>query len=239
MTITLHQAVSVPEGDGVTVKRLMPVHGMRNYDPFVLWDHFDISGGGFPDHPHRGFEAITYMFAGGMQHSDNLGNTGTVYGGGAQCFTAGCGIVHSEIPDGHAAGIQLWINLPKSLKGIEPAYQQAGKDEVSETTFDGGLIRTIVGQGGPIRLHTDVEYLDIRLDAGGCLNRKIAANNRGFVYAVRGEASINALPVNSGQAACIEDETSLQLESSDGAHLMLCFGLPHHEPIHQHGPFVD
>ena len=84
-----------------------------------------------------------------------------------------------------------------------------------------------------------MEYLDIRLDAGSRLNRNIAANYRGFIYAVRGEASINALPVNSGQAACVENETSLQVESSGGAHLMWCFGLPHHEPIHQHGPFVD
>jgi len=102
----------VPEGDGVEVKRLMPVANLRNFDPFVLWDHFDIEGGGFPNHPHRGFEAITYMFDGGMKHKDNLGNQGTVFAGGAQRFTAGKGIVHSEMPDGKAAGIQLWINLP-------------------------------------------------------------------------------------------------------------------------------
>ncbi|MCK5643178.1 MAG: pirin family protein, partial [Gammaproteobacteria bacterium] len=198
MSITIVQSITVPEGDGVTVKRLMPVHGMRNFDPFVLWDHFDINSGGFPNHPHRGFEAITYVFAGGMNHTDNLGNSGTVHAGGAQRFTAGRGIVHSEIPDGHAAGIQLWINLPRRLKSIEPDYQQLQTEMIPESNSDGVHIRTIVDEAAAITLQTHVEYLDIRLDAGSRLNRNIAANNRGFVYAVRGKASINNLPVNSG-----------------------------------------
>jgi redox-sensitive bicupin YhaK (pirin superfamily) len=239
MTITLHQTVTVPEGDGVTVKRLMPVHGMRNFDPFVLWDHFDISSGGFPDHPHRGFEAITYVFAGGMNHTDNLGNRGTVHAGGAQRFTAGQGIVHSEFPDGHAAGIQLWINLPQGLKSLEPDYQQLQAEKIPESNSGGVHIRTIVDDAKAITLHTQVEYLDIRLDAGSRLKRNIAATYRGFLYAVRGNASINGVTVNSGQAVFIEDEASVQIESHDGAQLMWCFGQPHHEPIYQHGPYVD
>ena len=239
MSITIHSAITVPEGEGVAVKRLMPVHGMRNFDPFVLWDHFDINSGGFPDHPHRGFEAITYVFAGGMNHADNLGNRGTVHVGGAQRFTAGRGIVHSEFPDGHAAGIQLWINLPQDLKSLEPDYQQLQTEKIPESNSDGVQIRTIVDQAEAITLHTQVEYLDIRLDAGSRLKRNIAANNRGFIYAVQGEASINNLPVNDGQAACIENEASIQIYSHDGARLMWCFGLPHDEPIYQHGPYVD
>ena len=133
MSIRLQPAATVPEGDGVLVKRLMPVHGLLNLDPFVLWDHFDIAAGGFPDHPHRGFEAITYLFEGGMKHADNLGNRGTVHAGGAQRFTAGSGIVHSEFPDGHAAGIQLWINLPRRLKGIDADYQQLQANEISNS----------------------------------------------------------------------------------------------------------
>jgi len=239
MSITIHPAITVPEGDGVTVKRLMPVHGMRHFDPFVLWDHFDINSGGFPNHPHRGFEAITYVFAGGMNHTDNLGNKGTVHSGGAQRFTAGRGIVHSEFPDGHAAGIQLWINLPKSLKSLSPDYQQLQAEHIPQSSNDGVHIHTIVDQAKAITLHTQVEYLEIRLDTGSRLQRNIAAQSRGLIYAVQGEASINGLPMSHGQAAYIEDETSVQIESAKDAQLMWCFGLPHHEPIYQHGPYVD
>jgi len=239
MTMTLHQAITVPEGDGVTVKRLMPVHGLRNFDPFVLWDHFDINSGGFPDHPHRGFEAITYVFAGGMNHTDNLGNKGTVHSGGAQRFTAGRGIVHSEFPDGHAAGIQLWINLPKRLKSLKPDYQQLQAENIFESNSDGVHIRSIVDQQKAITLHTQVEYLDIMLDAGSRLTRYIAPTMRGLIYAVQGEASINDLALSGGQAISIEDETSVQIKSHGGARLMWCFGQPHGEPVYQHGPYVD
>ncbi len=159
MSVTIHSAINVPEGDGVTVKRLMPVHGLRNFDPFVLWDHFDISGGGFPDHPHRGFEAITYLFDGGMNHTDNLGNKGVVHAGGAQRFTAGRGMVHSEFPDGRAHGIQLWINLPKRLKSIAPAYQQVQADMIPEIQQDGVTIRTIAGKSSRLSLTRAVASL--------------------------------------------------------------------------------
>jgi len=239
MSIIIHSAITVPEGDGVTVKRLMPVHGLRHFDPFVLWDHFDIGSGGFPDHPHRGFEAITYVFAGGMNHTDSLGNKGTVHAGGAQRFTAGRGIVHSECPDGHAAGIQLWINLPQRLKSLAPDYQQLQAEMIPESNSDGVQIRVIVDKAKAITLHTQVEYMHIKLLAGSRLKRNIAAHNRGLIYIVQGEASINDLPLSSGQAVCVENETSVQMESSDGVQLMWCFGLPHHETIYQHGPYVD
>jgi redox-sensitive bicupin YhaK (pirin superfamily) len=239
MSINIQHALVVPEGDGVEVKRLMPVANMRNFDPFVLWDHFDIAAGGFPDHPHRGFEAITYMFAGGMQHADNLGNRGTVHGGGAQRFTAGRGIVHSEMPAGHAAGIQLWINLPGRLKGIDPDYQQVEGDEIPETTIDGGTVRIIVGEGGPIVLKTEVEYLDVSLNAGATFERAIAEGLRGLVYLVEGEGSINGETISSGSAAYVASESSLTITATEECRFMWCFGKPHGEPIYQHGPFVD
>jgi len=238
-SIYIHKAIQVPEGDGVAVKRLMPVHGMRNFDPFVLWDHFDIAAGGFPDHPHRGFEAITYMFSGGMQHADNLDNRGTVHGGGAQRFTAGRGIVHSEMPDGHAAGIQLWINLPRSLKGIDPDYQQVEKDEVPETSIEGGTLRTIVGENGPVQLKTDVQYLDISLHKGAVFERAIASELRGLVYLVDGSVRINGAETNAGSAAFVDGAASLTLDAVENSRFMWCFGRPHGEPILQHGPFVD
>lgn len=237
--IRIHRAMEVPEGAGITVRRLMPVHGMRDFDPFVLWDHFDIAAGGFPDHPHRGFEAITYMFEGGMRHADNLGNRGTVHGGGAQRFTAGRGIVHSEMPEGRAAGIQLWINLPRGLKAIEPDYQQVEKHEIPETAIDGGALRTIVGQGGPIRLNTEVEYLDVYLHRGAVFERAITSGLRGLVYLVDGSVRVNGERTDSGAAAFVNGATRLTIESPEGSRFMWCFGRPHGEPILQHGPFVD
>jgi len=239
MTVIVQQAVVVPEGAGVEVKRLMPVAGMRNFDPFVLWDHFDISSGGFPNHPHRGFEAITYMFAGGMQHTDNLGNKGTVHGGGAQRFTAGRGIVHSEMPDGHAAGIQLWINLPRKLKGLDPEYQQVQADEFGVEEFGGGSLKKITGENGPVQLRTDVEYFDVSLDEGASFHRDIAEGLRGLVYAVSGSLSINDQTVDEGAAAFVEGEGSLSITATRDSRFMWCFGRPHGEPIYQHGPFVD
>lgn len=243
--IRLQTAISVPEGDGITVKRLMPAAGLMNFDPFVLWDHFDIAAGGFPTHPHRGFEAITWIFAGGMRHKDNLGNEGTVYAGGAQRFTAGRGIMHSEIPDEHAAGIQLWINLPQRLKRIEPEYQQVEAEELSVSESDGVRVVHIVGNAGAVRLHTDVEYLDITLSAGSRMQRHINMGWRGIVYIVEGavelgtEEGTDAQSLGAGDAVLVEGEPSLSLTSPAGAHLMWCVGAPHHEPIHQHGPYVD
>jgi len=237
--IRIQQATTVPEGDGVTVKRLMPIHGMRNFDPFVLWDHFDIGSGGFPDHPHRGFEAITYLFAGGMRHKDNLGNEGTIHAGGAQRFTAGRGIVHSEFPDGHAAGIQLWINLPKRLKQIEPDYQQLQVDDIPEQEDDGAVTRTIVGEGSPLHLHTSVQYLDIQLGSGTQIQRKLPADYRGFIYAVEGRGTVNGQDLRAGMAAYFESGMDITLSSQAAGRFMLAAGAPHGEPIVQHGPFVD
>jgi len=232
-------AIEVPEGDGVTVRRLMPVAGRLNFDPFVLWDHFDIAGGGFPDHPHRGFEAITYLFDGHMRHADNLGNRGTVGPVGAQRFTAGSGIVHSELPDGHAAGVQLWINLPQRLKAIDPDYQQLQAAELPETEADGAVVRTIVGDGSPLTLHTEVTYLDLRLGVDGRLSRALPAGHRGLVYAVGGEAEVEGQRLGAGDACFVEGADGLTVTSGVGAHLLWCFGRPHGEPIRQHGPYVD
>jgi len=241
MSIVVRNTSTVPEGDGVEVKRLMPIAQLRNFDPFVLWDHFDISGGGFPNHPHRGFEAITYMFDGGMRHTDNLGNQGTVHGGGAQRFTAGKGIVHSEMPDGKAVGIQLWINLPKSLKAIDPDYEQV--ECISVEKKDGVSMRRIVDSSGDkigaLQLKTDVEYLDVVLDKGVVWKKSITDAFRGFVYMVEGSLTLHGQTLLTGQAAFIEQERELELVADKDSRVMWCFGKPHGEPIHQHGPFVD
>jgi len=232
----------VPEGDGVEVKRLFPIMGFMNVDPFVLWDHFDIGAGhGFPDHPHRGFEAITYMFDGSMNHKDNLGNESFVRAGGAQRFTAGSGLVHSEMPaqSGKSNGIQLWINLPKKLKPMNPSYQQVNADEFPVDDFSGGQAKILVGEGSPLKLNTDVIYQHVTLQDNVKYNLKIKSNMRGLVYVMQGKLSVNEKAVKKDQAYFIEQAQSLDFISSGQTEFMICFGQPSGEEIYQHGPFVD
>lgn len=240
--LIIRHAEEMIEGAGVTVKRLMPVAGWRNFDPFVLCDHFTLGpGSGFPNHPHRGFEAITYMFSGSMQHSDNLGNQSTVTAGGAQCFTAGRGIVHSEMPAETtiSSGIQLWINLPQRLKHIEPAYQQFDAGELPIRALERAQIRDIAGEASPLRLQTPGRYADVRLDAGAEFSEAITNGFRGFVYVVAGALLIDGQGLDAGAAAFIEDINVLRVSARQDSRFIFCFGMPHHEPIKQYGSFVD
>lgn len=239
----IHPAVEMSEGDGVDVNRLFPVSSkMMNYDPFVLWDNFNLGPDrGFPTHPHRGFEAITYMFTGSIEHKDNLGNHSTVTAGGAQRFTAGRGMEHSEMPDSkvNSNGIQLWINLAKDKKTIEPAYQQVDEEKIPLVNIEGGTIRVIVGDESPVKLQTPVRYLRINLDAAAKLNEKVPVDFRGFIYILNGKMKVNAEIVNEREAYFFENISTLDIEAISESEFMLCMGRPHGEPIHQHGPFVD
>jgi redox-sensitive bicupin YhaK (pirin superfamily) len=233
-------ALRTLEGDGAEVLRLFPVlRGRMNLDPFMLFDHFFLEPGtGFPTHPHRGFEAITYLFEGGMQHRDNLGNDSTVTAGGVQCFTAGRGIEHSEMPSGKTRGIQLWINLSQANKKIAPAYQAVLAEEVPVNVFNGGQVRIIVGHGSSLKLHTPVRYEDITLEAGGDMTIELSADWQGFIYVVDGGIRIGYQGVEQGQAICLGGGTN-HIQTKSGARIMLCAGRPHGEPVHQYGPYVD
>jgi len=242
MSISKRDVTVVPEGDGVDVKRLFPLHGFMNFDPFVLWDHFNIGPGrGFPDHPHRGFEAITYIFDGGMNHKDNLGNESFVTGGGAQRFTAGAGMVHSEMPaeTGDSNGIQLWINLPKRLKQIDPGYQQVDADDFPVQQFEGGRAKILVGGDSPLKLKTEVIYQHVNLDADASYMLELTSGMRGIIYLTSGQLAVNGESVSADQALFIEAEDRLEIKAIANAEFMICMGLPHGEPIKQYGPFVD
>jgi len=242
MTYSIRDIKVVPEGDGVDVKRLFPLNGFMNFDPFVLWDHFEISPGhGFPDHPHRGFEAITYMFKGGMNHKDNLGNESFVTAGGAQRFTAGKGIVHSEMPaeKGVSNGIQLWINLPRKLKQMSPSYQQVNDEDFPVQVINGGKAKVIVGEGSPLILNTQVNYLHISLEKQAEYSLNFDKNMKVIVYLMDGELSVNSNKLKHDQALFIAGQESIHVISQEKSEFMLCLGLPHDEPIHQYGPFVD
>jgi redox-sensitive bicupin YhaK (pirin superfamily) len=243
MTRIHYSSERTQEGDGAEVKRLFPVPGrLMNYDPFVLWDDFTIRpGAGFPTHPHRGFEAITYLFSGTMLHEDNLGNVSTVGAGGAQRFTAGAGIEHSEMPGGdcETRGIQLWINLPRRLKGIAPDYQEVPSADIPQHDIDGGHARTIVGNSSPLRLHTDVRYLEIVLAARHDYFDALPAEYRGFIYLVSGSAAVGENPLHAGDACFLEPGSDWRVYTTTDCRLMVCTGRPHREPIRQHGSFVD
>lgn len=238
------ESVLTSEGDGAEVKRLFPLRaGRMNHDPFVLWDHFFLKKGtGFPTHPHRGFEAITYIFEGSMEHKDNLGNHSRVYEGGAQRFTAGKGIEHSEMPDteGNTSGIQLWINLPQRLKTLEPEYQQVDAQDIPERSIDGGVVRDIVGESSPLRLHTAVQYQDVSLQQGASLTTNIAEDFQGLLYLVSGELQTGKQILDEGNAIYFDEaDDKIAVSALKDSRFMICLGKPHHEPIKQWGPFVD
>ncbi|MDH5393250.1 MAG: pirin family protein [Gammaproteobacteria bacterium] len=242
MTESIHNVSVVPEGDGVEVKRLFPLQGFMNYDPFVLWDHFNIGPGrGFPDHPHRGFEAITYMFDGGMNHKDNLGNESFVTPGGAQRFTAGSGMVHSEMPaeEGDSNGIQLWINLPKRLKQIEPGYQQVDDNQFPVKTIEGGRVKILVGENSPLQLKTEVIYQHVQLEKDAAYELALKPGMRGIVYVMAGQINTAQSLVSADQALFVEDSLTLKINAKEHSEFMICMGMPHAEPIRQYGPFVD
>lgn len=238
----VRQAKETNEGDSVVVKRLFPVVGYMNFDPFVLWDHFNVKpGSGFPDHPHRGFEAITYMLSGSMEHKDNLGNASRVGVGGAQRFTAGKGIVHSEMPgaDGSNEGIQLWINLPRTLKTSEPSYQQVDQHDFPVESITAGKIITIVGEGSPLMIKTPLLYKQLALNENGRYVETVPPDFRGLIYVVNGQASIDQQSLTEGEALFIERGGIFEISSMSPCVIMLCFGKSHGEPIYQHGSFVD
>lgn len=238
----IRRAVYGAEGEGAEISRLFPVQSFMNFDPFVLWDDFTIeAGAGFPNHPHRGFEAITYVFQGSVNHQDNIGNNTTVGSGGLQRFTAGKGIVHSETPseEGITRGIQMWVNLPAHLKQLEPDYQQVEADALPEREVTRGVVRVLAGEGSPLHLNTPVVYLDVQLESDGELVESVPQDYRGLAYVIEGTCEVNGEAVNQGSAVFMEDVQSVKVSSSTACRLMLCFGQPHGEPIYQHGPFVD
>ena len=238
----LRRASDMQEGDGARVKRLMPIPGFMNFDPFVLFDNFELQPGtGFPPHPHRGFEAITYLFSGEIEHRDNLGNVSRVGPGGAQRFTAGHGIVHSEMPsvEDMTRGIQLWINLPARLKASAPAYQEAGADRIVDEPVAGGTRRVIVGEGGPVQLMTPVRYVHYRFDQAGSVEEVLPAGWQAIVYLLDGALEVDGSALAPSDALFVREVERLKLGAQPGTEFMFVAGLPHGEPIRQRGPFVD
>lgn len=245
----------VMDGAGVKINRVLTGPLQRRLDPFLMLDAFgsDKPGdyiAGFPEHPHRGFETITYMLAGRMRHRDSAGHEGMITDGGVQWMTAGRGVIHSEMPEqneGLMEGFQLWLNLPASDKMSEPWYRDIPLEEVPRFTLDDGVtVQVIAGHthgvdGAVQRAHTEPLYLDLEIPAGVTFDQPIPAGHNAFVYVFRGEAVIEGKGVGSGRMAILDNAPGadgVRIKALEKTRLLVLAGRPLNEPIAQYGPFV-
>lgn len=235
------EAVSTAEGEGAIVKRVFPTRQLMYFDPFPLLDEFNIEPpAGFPKHPHGGFEAVTYMLRGGFHHTDNLGNDSIVMAGGAQRFTAGKTIVHSELPGtkGSNRGLQLWVRLPTKLKNLEPSYQQVDSKAIPEQRGKGHLVRTIVGENSPLKLQNEVSYLDLTLQPKQTLTLAIRHDFNVLIYVLEGTIRLGKTVVSKSVAGLLTKGDSIELSTAESARLVVIGGKPHGEEIVLRGSFV-
>lgn len=245
----------VMDGAGVKINRVLTNSLQRRLDPFLMLDAFgsDKAGdyiAGFPEHPHRGFETVTYMLAGRMRHRDSAGNEGLVTDGGVQWMTAGRGVIHSEMPEqteGLMEGFQLWLNLPAKDKMRAPWYRDIPNAEVPRFTLDSGAtVQVIAGSshgvdGAVQREGTEPLYLDIELPEGAVFEQPLAAGHNAFLYVFRGEAVVGGKGVAQTRMAILdnaEGADGIVIKAAKPTRLLLIAGRPLKEPIAQYGPFV-
>ena len=262
-TRTLRQVIrSMPTSDGAGVKlrRSLGVGGAR-HDPFLMLDEFSSENpndyiAGFPAHPHRGFETVTYLLDGHMLHEDHLGNRGDLKAGGVQWMTAGRGIIHSEMPqqvEGRMRGFQLWINLPAKEKMKAAGYRDIDAAEIPVvTTRDGARVKVIAGTldtgetavAGPMRgITTEPLYFDVELPPGDVFTHPVKADHNAFLYVFEGTVAVGpadeARMVDTHSAGLLSAGDEIRVEAKDGgARFLLLAARPLKEPIVQYGPFV-
>lgn len=256
-------AVVTTDGAGVKLKRSLGQHPGARLDPFLMLDEFYSEHpedylAGFPAHPHRGFETVTYMLAGHMRHEDHLGNCGEIGPGGVQWMTAGNGIIHSEMPmqeSGLLRGFQLWINLPAAEKRGPATYRELSASQIPVITPTEGLsLRHIAGQCSlpDYRLNScgyingidgqsfasDPLYIDVQLAATQSLTVGLNPAHTAFVYAYEGQITIENSSLDSGQLGVLSEGDRVNVQSKGGSRFLLIAGQPFNEPIVQYGPFV-
>ena len=254
---TLLTAQPASDGAGVKLHRIVGPDGMRGLDPFLLLDEFASDSAadyiaGFPPHPHRGFETVTYMLAGEMLHEDHLGNRGRLSAGGVQWMTAGRGVIHSEMPqqeEGRMHGFQLWINLPAAEKLKDPAYREIPAATIPVATLpNGGTVKAIAGRlevaGGALvgavsGISTEPLYLDVRLAPGTDLAVPVPLGHRALVYLYGGALTWGDRTQGVRQMAVLGDGDALELRAGpEGAQALVLAARPLGEPIAHSGPFV-
>ena len=243
------------DGAGVKLTRVLTNDLQHRLDPFLMLDAFgsdqaDDYIAGFPDHPHRGFETVTYMIAGRMRHRDSAGNEGLLENGGVQWMTAGRGVIHSELPeqeDGLMEGFQLWLNLPGARKMQAPWYRDFKSPELPRLrTAEGAEVTVIAGQsagtaGAVQREVTEPLYLDIHLPAGAHFEQPLPASHNAFIYVYRGQVQVGGQAVPVQKMAILANDAGsdgVRVQADQDSRLLLIAGRPLREPIVQYGPFV-
>jgi redox-sensitive bicupin YhaK (pirin superfamily) len=246
------------EGAGVHLRRSIATRTLSDLDPFLLFDHFGSDNpddylAGFPMHPHRGIETVTYMLAGTVQHRDTLGNSGTIGPGDIQWMTSGRGILHEEMPQRSPRldGFQLWVNLPAKLKMTAPRYQDVLAAKIPVWTGEDGVtIRVIAGEIGPVRgAVTDIAanptYLDVSLPPNGKYTHPIPRGHAAFAYLFEGKGTFGMTSENDGTTSIapkmliLDDGDSLTVGTGpQAARFLIVSGQPLNEPIARYGPFV-
>ena len=249
----------VVEGAGVRLKRSIATAWLDYLDPFLLFDHFgsddpDDYIAGFPLHPHRGIETVTYVLSGVVVHEDSLGNAGSIQGGDIQWMTAGSGIMHEEMPQatqGRLEGFQLWVNLPANLKMTRPRYQDVRSDRIPEVhREDGVVIRVIAGtenrvQGAVTDIYADPIYLDVSVPAGITFSQPVVRGYNAFAYVFAGEGRFGVTGENQGvlvghpRLVVLDDGDHVAVRAeAQSVRFLLVSGKPLREPIARYGPFV-
>lgn len=243
------------DGAGVKLNRVLTQDLQHRLDPFLMLDAFgsdkpDDYIAGFPDHPHRGFETVTYMIAGRMLHRDSAGHEGLLQNGGVQWMTAGKGVIHSEIPqqeEGVMEGFQLWLNLHSTEKMNAPWYRDFQNDQLPKLQTPAGVAVTVIAggshgvQGAVTREITQPLYLDVHMPQGARFEQTLPADHNAFLYVYRGEVTIDGKAVPLQRMAILANKTQADgvvIEASADAKLILISGKPLKEPIVQYGPFV-
>lgn len=251
----LIEGVATSDGAGVKLTRVLTGKLQRRLDPFLMLDAFGSDNpddyiAGFPDHPHRGFETVTYMLSGLMRHRDSAGHEGLLGTGGVQWMTAGRGVIHSEIPeqkDGVMEGFQLWLNLPAQKKMAEPWYRDFSSEQIPEyVTQDKTTVRVISGSsngvtGAVTREITEPLYLDVHMPAGATFETAFPDTHNAFIYVYRGVVKVDDVQVESRRMGILSNTAGadgLRVTATVGAKFILVAGKPLNEPIVQYGPFV-
>ncbi|MFQ5471207.1 MAG: pirin family protein [Gammaproteobacteria bacterium] len=246
-------AAATPEGAGVTVHRTIGTPSLRNYDPFMLLDHFSSDNpddyiAGFPSHPHRGFSTFTYMIDGHMEHKDSMGNTGNLGPGAAQLMKAASGVIHSEMPKQEAGlmrGFQLWINLPAVHKMDDPGYQEYQADAFPIVEAEDYRVKVVIGEfaeaASPIKDEiTQVSYFDVDIAGGGHFQHDTVSSHNSFIYLFEGSGQLNgrAVPEHTLMTLGDSDQVIDFVADEEGARFVFISGKPINESIVQYGPFV-
>jgi len=247
--------VAATDGDGVKMTRIIGSQELNMLDPFLLLDAFESDHpddyiGGFPSHPHRGFETVTYLLAGRMRHKDSAGNEGVIEPGGVQWMTAGKGIIHSEMPeqeDGLLMGFQLWVNLPASAKMTQPAYQEFPPASVPlEQRENGTLVRVISGttsEGtrGPVENnYVQPTYMDVSLPTGEEFEQLVGTSDNAFIFVIEGSLLIGESRQSLGhrELGILGEGDRIMVTAGPSSRFLLVAGQPLNEPVARGGPFV-